>query len=945
MIEFNQREQELGEEGGGGLSVAVVGIGGAGANVLDRIALEGMTEAELVCMNTDIRALTNSVAATKVQLGKNLTQGLGAGGDPDLGEDAAKSSEDDIRSAVKGKDIVFVCGGLGGGTGSGAAPFISGVARSEGAFVVAFTTMPFSFEGRRRLSQAQNSLNHLRKTANALITFDNDRMGSLVLPKQGIQEAFAEADKIISQSVRAVIQLVTKPGLISIGMDDLITALDNDDSRCLFGFGQATGENRAQEALSKALKSPLLDKGQMLEEAQNVLVHVCGGDSMTLFEVELLMKSLEKEVSDKAQILFGVGSDPKLGDKLSVTVISSMGKQLPPTADDHAPKGARSESGDEQKNDSAPAESANPEVPKSSRSEVKPDSDTSSKAGAPVAVAAATATGLGASLLSTAKAASRTDPAVVPVAPPPRARMSPIRRAVLPVDFSPDAVEEKSQDNPSVSEKAGEPPIFEKPGSTPGKGMISIFEDDDEDDSSDVFDDADEDLDDDLDLMGDLGLDDEELDRLVAESAAVGLDDGDDDLLDGNSSLPLIEDADLVSDGEIEGVVVVEDVVESREVPAPVVEEPISAPEIVPPVVEPKVEDDIDFEEEEVEVEVEVEEEVDAFEEDVDVFDDDDLDELTVATVATVAAGAAVPDVQLVGVPVAKVAKVSKDTDDFLLDVADDDDFESFDDADELEVDEVAEDLMEEEFVVDEENDDPFFGEDSAPAPAPRPADGKPAQAPVVQPIAASVAPAQANKADELLKRVGLRRAGSAGLPARAPAAAERPQAGPQQAGGKTRFAWSRPGTVPAPVTPAAAEPETPGEARETLPAAKLPLPRASGPSAAAPPDPQEVSPAAESPFTPKGFVKKKQPAAAVSERRALPAKPTPLRLNPVAPPAVPVEDIAEPEPEGYIAPEQQNFDSTLEPRHQKGRFEKGEPTVEDGEDLDLPTFLRRKKG
>ena len=137
MIEFNQRDPESGEEQAG-LSVAVVGTGGAGANVLDRIALEGMTEAELVCMNTDIRALTNSVAATKVQLGKDLTQGLGAGGDPELGEDAARSSEDEIRAAVRGKDMVFVCAGLGGGTGSGAVPFIANIARSEGAFVVAF---------------------------------------------------------------------------------------------------------------------------------------------------------------------------------------------------------------------------------------------------------------------------------------------------------------------------------------------------------------------------------------------------------------------------------------------------------------------------------------------------------------------------------------------------------------------------------------------------------------------------------------------------------------------------------------------------------------------------------------------------------------------------------------------------------------------------------------
>ncbi|MCB1094550.1 MAG: hypothetical protein KDN22_03125, partial [Verrucomicrobiae bacterium] len=278
-----------------------------------------------------------------------------------------------------------------------------------------------------------------------------------------------------------------------------------------------------------------------------------------------------------------------------------------------------------------------------------------------------------------------------------------------------------------------------------------------------------------------------------------------------------------------------------------------------------------------------------------------------------------------------------RDSEDFLIDDGDDD-FESFDSAeeleddfdeleavDELEAEEVENDVLEEDTVVEDDQDDPLFGADLEPAPAPRPTDVRPEKA--VPPIAASVAPAQANKADELLKRVGLRRAGATGLPGRASVAAEqRPKPDPNEAG-KPRFAWSKPGTIPAPV---ATERQASVDESQR-PAAKLPLPRG-----------EESAPAAESPFTPKGFVKKKQAEPA---RRALPSKPAPLKLNRVAPPAAPVEEMTTPEPVDHVAPEQQNFDSTLEPRHQKGRFEKGEPTVEDGEDLDLPTFLRRKKG
>lgn len=323
MIEY-QREEQLEMIQARGFLVKVIGVGGAGSNVLDQIALDGMEDAELVCTNTDVRTLKTSTAHAKVQIGKQLTRGLGAGGDPELGILAAEEAETEIRQLLRNQNMVFICVGLGGGTGSGAAPTISRIAKEEGAFVVVFATMPFSFEGRRRIQQAETALKLLERSSDALVTFENDRMGELVLPKEGIQQAFANADRIISQSVRAITNVVNQPGLIQIGMDDLLTALKNPVSRCLFGYGIANGKNRAQEALKMALKSPLLDRGLLLERSRNALVHVVGGSSMSLFEVEALMSDMSKHVGHETQVLFGAAVDEKMDDNLSVTIISSL---------------------------------------------------------------------------------------------------------------------------------------------------------------------------------------------------------------------------------------------------------------------------------------------------------------------------------------------------------------------------------------------------------------------------------------------------------------------------------------------------------------------------------------------------------------------------------------------------------------------------------------------
>lgn len=305
-------------------AVKIIGLGGAGANMLERIALDGMEGAELLALNTDVRTLASCLAREKIQLGVNLTKGLGAGGDPVLGHQAMLESEEQIRASIQGRRIVFLCTGLGGGTGSGAAPIITRIAREEGAFVVVFATMPFAFEGKRRREQAETALNELAVLSNALVTFDNNRMGELVLAKQGIHEAFAAADHMICESIKAVIRLVVRPGLINVGLDDLMSALRTNRSRCLFGSGISEGKDRASKALKNALNSPLLDQGALLKDAQTVLVHLSGGEDLTLFEIELLMQRLQKFVPDKAHVLFGAAIDPAMGDSLSITLISAL---------------------------------------------------------------------------------------------------------------------------------------------------------------------------------------------------------------------------------------------------------------------------------------------------------------------------------------------------------------------------------------------------------------------------------------------------------------------------------------------------------------------------------------------------------------------------------------------------------------------------------------------
>ncbi len=311
------------------LTCKIVGVGGAGCSIIDRLLIEGVEPSELIAVNTDLQALSSSVAAQKIQLGHSLTHGLGAGGDPEVGMAAAQDALPELRSAVEGSQIVFLAAGLGGGTGSGSGPFMAHAAREAGAVVIAVVTLPFGFEGRRRKEQAVAALDHLRQLCHAVICFENDRMAELVAPKTGIQQAFVAADETMSECIRGILAILARPGIMKVGIDDLLTVLRSDDPRCLFGHGESDGDNRAHEALAHALRNPLMERGKLLESTGNLLVHISGSNNLTLAEVEILMTELNRHIADETHLLLGTSIEPRLGSKLAVTLISSLGSPYP----------------------------------------------------------------------------------------------------------------------------------------------------------------------------------------------------------------------------------------------------------------------------------------------------------------------------------------------------------------------------------------------------------------------------------------------------------------------------------------------------------------------------------------------------------------------------------------------------------------------------------------
>lgn len=304
--------------------IAIAGLGGAGANILHCFAGQANSGISLHVMALDERVGHASGVGSFIQLGAEINHGFGSGGDPAVGAAAAQESEAALSEMLRSVDMLVLVAGLGGGTGSGAAPVIARLARELGVFLVAVVTMPFSFEGQRRRKQAEQALSQLAVSANVLLCFENDHMGELVQRSQGVHEAFAEADQLLAKATASVPMIATSPGLINLGLDELKQALRSRNSRCVFGSGSARGIDRARRAAERALESPLLSWRNALGHAGAVLVHIAGGESLTLEEVRETMEAVTARLSDDAEIFFGTAVKPRLNDEIRVTVLSSV---------------------------------------------------------------------------------------------------------------------------------------------------------------------------------------------------------------------------------------------------------------------------------------------------------------------------------------------------------------------------------------------------------------------------------------------------------------------------------------------------------------------------------------------------------------------------------------------------------------------------------------------
>lgn len=293
-------------------SIKVVGVGGAGCNTITRLSEIGIEGAETVTMNTDAQDLLYSIADKKVLLGAELTGGLGAGSDPAIGESCAKESLDEIAAALQGSDLTFVTCGLGGGTGSGAAPAVAEVAKDTGSVTVAVVTLPFTVEGKTRWSNAEQGLAKLRKTADTVVVIPNDKLLSLV-PDLPLNAAFKVADELLSDALKGTTEMITKPGLVNLDFADLRTVLSNGGT-AVMGLGESTSEtfseNRAIEAIEEAIQSPLLDID--VSNADRSLVNVIGGPDMTLQEAEAAVEYLSGKISPEANIIWGAQIDENL---------------------------------------------------------------------------------------------------------------------------------------------------------------------------------------------------------------------------------------------------------------------------------------------------------------------------------------------------------------------------------------------------------------------------------------------------------------------------------------------------------------------------------------------------------------------------------------------------------------------------------------------------------
>ncbi len=301
-------------------TIKVIGVGGGGNNAVNRMIEHEVQGVEFIAVNTDAQALNLSKAEIKMQIGAKLTRGLGAGANPEVGKKAAEESKEQIEEALKGADMVFVTAGMGGGTGTGAAPVIARIARELGALTVGVVTRPFTFEGRKRANQASGGIDAMKESVDTLIVIPNDRLLEIVDKSTPMLEAFREADNVLRQGVQGISDLIAVPGLINLDFADVKTIMTNKGS-ALMGIGVATGENRAAEAAKKAISSPLLETS--IDGAQGVLMNITGGTNLSLYEVQEAADIVATASDQEVNMIFGSVINDNLKDEIVVTVIAT----------------------------------------------------------------------------------------------------------------------------------------------------------------------------------------------------------------------------------------------------------------------------------------------------------------------------------------------------------------------------------------------------------------------------------------------------------------------------------------------------------------------------------------------------------------------------------------------------------------------------------------------
>ncbi|EST13139.1 cell division protein FtsZ [Sporolactobacillus laevolacticus] len=310
--------------------IKVIGVGGGGNNAVNRMIESGIQGVEFICANTDAQALKLSKADVKLQLGEKLTRGLGAGANPEVGKKAAEESHDQVEEILKGADMVFVTAGMGGGTGTGAAPVIAEVAKEVGALTVGVVTRPFTFEGRKRAKQAQSGIGNLKEKVDTLIVIPNDRLLEIVDKNTPMLDAFREADNVLRQGVQGISDLISVPGLINLDFADVKTIMTEGGS-ALMAIGVASGENRAAEAAKKAISSPLLEKS--IDGAKGVLMNITGGTNLSLYEVNEAADIVATAADEEVNMIFGSVIREELEDEIVVTVIATGFEEKEKVAD------------------------------------------------------------------------------------------------------------------------------------------------------------------------------------------------------------------------------------------------------------------------------------------------------------------------------------------------------------------------------------------------------------------------------------------------------------------------------------------------------------------------------------------------------------------------------------------------------------------------------------